>query len=127
MQHLITLVGLTTLANAASLVTTGNMQMAAKAGDKTRQDYDGVDDLDDGLCLGGPLTGINNLFCDPVKKDTVCEQRYLNTFCDFTIDNDANNLVYNSTKTLWTKLDLPSSIRFVTQTPPTTTALYCPY
>ena len=128
MQNLITLVGLASLANAASLVTTVNQQMDAKEGDnKKRQNHDVVDALEgDSVVLGGPLTGFKNL-CDPCKKDDVCEQRYLNTFCDFTIDNDANDLVYGLTKTLITKLDLPSSVRFVTQSPPTADNLVCPY
>ena len=102
MQNLITLVGLASLANAASLVTTGNLQMAASQ-DKKRENHEEANDLEAGsFVLGGPLTGFKKNFCDPCKQDDVCEPRYLNTFCDFTIDNDANNLVYGATKTLVT-------------------------
>ena len=69
MQNLITLVGLATLANSASLNTNSYSQITAQVEDggkdKKRNDND---DEPNEVCLSGPLTKFQS-FCDPCKKD----------------------------------------------------------
>lgn len=107
MQNLITLVG---LANAATLISHTNTQMSPAA-----QPQPSTDD-GDSLEIGTSFSDIRKMckptFCDPKPKDECC-QRYLNKFCDFTLDNISTTAAISQTKIVNTNLELPSSFRFV--------------